>query len=483
MLSTLLPALALAVTLPGLPLHDCRLAPPTAPTTVAARCGTLEVPEDYARPTGKRLRLAVAVIPALDRNAHATPLFLISGGPGQGARDSFAPLLPTFQRLNRQRDLVLLDQRGTGDSNALTCKEVATDAAALEHTPSATEMAALTQSCLAALSGDPRFYTTSVAVRDLDLVRAALGYSRVNLYGISYGTRVAQHYARRYPAHTRAVIIDGVVPPGLALGPDLAFAAQRAIDTVFSRCEADRACAATYPQLRQQFRALVIALRAGPRPVTLLHPVSGKLVTQALTIDGLGNAVRFLSYNPVSISLLPFLLQEAAAGRPAPLLAQALSLTDTIGGSLAIGMHNAVACTEDLPFMDASAIDHAALANTYLGAQPLEALINSCRVWPRGILDADLRQPLRSNIPFLLLSGGADPVTPPAYAERALRGLSDARHVIVAGNGHGQWNVPCAPRVMAAFLDAGTTRGLDITCLQNAQRAQPFFLNANGPAP
>jgi pimeloyl-ACP methyl ester carboxylesterase len=165
------------------------------------------------------------------------------------------------------------------------------------------------------------------------------------------------------------------------------------------------------------------------------------------------------------------------------LLAQALSLTDTIGGRLAIGMHNAVACTEDLPFMDASAIDYAALANTYLGAQPLEALINSCRVWPPGILDADLRQPLRSNIPFLLLSGGADPVTPPAYAERALRGLSDARHVIVAGNGHGQWNVPCAPRVMAAFLDAGTTRGLDVTCLQNAQRAQPFFLNANGPAP
>lgn len=465
-----------------LPLHDCRISGQGSPVSSAARCGVLEVPEDPANPSGRRIRLQVAVIPALDRRADSTPVFLVAGGPGQGARESFAPILPAFSRLGRRHDLVMVDQRGTGGSNALRC-DLPDDGEDAGPDPTPEEVAALVRNCLAHLPGNPRFYTTSIAVRDLDAVREALGYHQVNLYGISYGTRVAQHYARRYPRNTRAVVIDGVAPPGLALGPDIALVAQRVLDDAFNRCAADPACHAAYPSLREGFRELVAKLDTSPQTVTLNDPTSGKTVTRQFTLDRLGIAVRLLSYSPVSMSLLPFLMSEAAAGRPGPLLAQAIAVGDNLGDQLAPGMHNAVVCTEDMPFLVESSFDRATLAKTYLGTRTLEGLERACAAWPRGVLDADLREPLRSRIPFLLLSGTADPVTPPAYGELAKQGLSDALHVTVKGNGHGQFGVPCAPRVITAFIDAGTTRGLDAKCLQQADLTQPFFLDANGAAP
>lgn len=465
-----------------LALQDCRIAGHNSPVSSAARCGVLEVPEDPGNPAGKHIGLQVAVVPALDRRADSTPVFLIAGGPGQGARESFAPILQVFSRLRRQHDLVMVDQRGTGGSNALRC-DLPDDEDEEGPPPTADEVAALVRTCLSRLPGDPRFYTTSVAVRDLDAVREALGYRQVNLYGISYGTRVAQHYARRYPANTRSVVIDGVAPPGLALGPDIALVAQRVLDDAFNRCAADAACNAAFPGLRGNFAQLVERLQTRAQTVTLNDPTSGKAVTRQFTVDRLGIAVRLLSYSPVSTSLLPFLMSEAAAGRPGPLLAQALAVGDNLGDMMAPGMHNAVVCTEDMPFLAESPIDRSALARTYLGTRTLESLEHSCAVWPRGVLDADLRQPLKSKVPFLLLSGTADPVTPPAYAERARQGLSDALHVAVKGNGHGQFGVPCAARVIADFITAATTRGLDVKCLQQADLTQPFFLDANGTAP
>jgi pimeloyl-ACP methyl ester carboxylesterase len=466
----------------GSSLQDCRLTSHQSPTTVAARCGTFEVPEDYAHPEGKRLKLAIAVLPALDRGAKLAPVFLIAGGPGQGSRESFAPILGAFSRLHRQHDLVMVDQRGTGGSNALRC-DLPDDEAEEGPPPTPAETVAMVKTCLAQLPGDPRFYTTSVAVRDLDAVRAAFGYGQVNLYGISYGSRVAQHYARRYPANTRAVVIDGVVPPGLTLGPDLALIAQRVLDDAFARCAAEAACRAAYPQLSERFTRLVGQLTVAPQSVTLNNPVSGKAETQQFTLNTLGLAVRMLSYSPVSMSLLPFLMSEATAGRPGPLLAQALAVGKDLGDQLAPGMHNAVVCTEDLPFLTAADVDREAMGKTYLGTRTLDALVNSCAVWPRGVLDADLRQPLQSKVPFLLLSGTADPVTPPAYAERAKAGLKDSLHVAVKGNGHGQFSAPCASRVIADFIAAGTTKGLEVKCLQKVDLTRPFFLDANGTAP
>jgi len=221
-----LPPPAGATPAPGIELTPCRLEHPYGLGSVQARCGRLAVAEDPDSPRGRTIELAVAVVPAVSARARAEPLFLLAGGPGQGAQDAFVGALGAFSAVRRERDIVLLDQRGTGGSNRLTC---AFPEEGPESDAPPDELRRLASECLATLPGDPRFYTTSVAVRDLDAVRAALGYSRINLYGGSYGSRVAQHYLRRYPDRVRSVILDGVVNPALALGASMALDAEAAL--------------------------------------------------------------------------------------------------------------------------------------------------------------------------------------------------------------------------------------------------------------
>ena len=460
-------------------LDDCRLSHREALPTVAARCGRLTVDEHPGRPGGRRIALAIAVVPAISRTPRPDPLYLLAGGPGQSARAAFVAVASAFAAVRRERDIVLVDQRGTGGSNRLDCELPIEDLEQPEPQPE--ELHRLAQQCLRSLSGDPRFYTTSVAVRDLEAVRAALGHERINLYGVSYGTRVAQHYARRYPQRTRALVLDGVVPPTLALGPDLALDAQRALELGFARCAAEPACRSAFGDPRASFAALLGRLERGAVPVALRDPVTGLPRQLSFSRAHLVLATRLLSYDSRTAALLPLLIDRAAHEDPAPLAAQAMMIAPRLRGELAHGMHNAVVCTEDLPFVDVPAVDRAALAQTYFGAAPLDGLLALCRDWPRGLLDADLKTPLHSDVPALLLSGEADPVTPPAYGELAVRGFSDARHLVLTGQGHGQFATGCVPQLLRRFLDAGTTRDLDTRCAAQV-RAAPFFVDFNGPA-
>ena len=474
---------ALAASQPAsaqLPLRDCRLEGPHSSGSVAARCGQLEVAENPDDPEGARIRLAVAVIPAVSTRAEPDPLFMISGGPGQGARESFVPALGLLGAIRNTRDIVLVDQRGTGDSQPLRCDMPEETLGDLDTPPE--ELAALARSCLAALPGDPRFYTTSVAVRDLDAVRAALGYARINLYGASYGTRVAQHYVRRFPDRVRAVVLDGVVPPGLALGPALATDAEASLRKVFADCTAAPACTQAFGDLDAAFDALRTRLAAGAQPVRFTDPVTGQPREEAFGRGELALAVRILSYAANSRALLPLLLHEAAGGNLAPLAAQAAMIAEQFGDMLAIGMHNAVTCTEDIPFVDDTTVDRAALARSYLGSAMFDGLVVMCGVWPRGVLDEDLRKPLASPVPALLFSGSADPVTPPAYAAAAAPGFAQHLDLVFEGQGHTQLAEPCALGILNRFLKAGTTTGLDTACMATVQQP-PFFLNFNGSAP
>lgn len=466
---------------PRLVLEPCRLEHPLGAGSVAARCGILEVPENPDEPDGRRIGLAVAVIPAISTRAEPDPLFLLAGGPGQGARETFVPYLPALAGVRRSRDLVLVDQRGTGESNRLACDMPEETLSEASLPPE--KLGELTKECLGALPGDPRYYTTSVAVRDLEAVRAALGYERVNLYGGSYGTRVAQHYARRYPARTRSVVLDSSVPPGLALGPGMALDAEAALRAGFARCAGEDACRDRFGDLDSAFDALRARLADGPVTVRLTDPVSGETSEVEFTDGHLSLAVRLLSYSAPTAGLLPLLIHEAhSRGNFAPLAAQAEMVGDMLGESIAYGMHNAVVCTEDLPFVDAGAIDREALRQSYLGEQMLEGLEAMCAVWPRGVLDADLREPLASDVPALLLSGSLDPVTPPAYGTAAAAGFRDHLHVIFEGQGHLQLGLPCAQRLLRRFLEAGTASGLDAACAQEVKPV-PFFLGFNGGAP
>jgi len=464
----------------ALDLQSCRLEHPYGLGSIAARCGRLAVPEDYERPDGARIELAVAVVPAIAAKAKPDPLFLLAGGPGQGAQEAFAGVLGAFSGVRRERDLVLVDQRGTGGSNKLQC-DFPTDALEMEDSPEA--MRELAEQCLETLPGDPRFYTTSVAVRDLDAVRAALGYERINLYGGSYGTRVAQHYARRHPDRTRTVVLDGVVNPALALGASMALDADAALRAAFARCASHPACAGRYPDLEADFQALRQRLDAGPVAVRLPDPVTAEPREVQFTGGHLAMAARMLVYSDQTAALLPLFIHEAqVTGNLAPLAAQAEMILGQLQDALAYGMHNAVVCSEDLPFLDLDDVDREALGSTFLGTAMLDGLAAMCSVWPRGIVDEDLKAPLESKVPALLLSGEFDPVTPPAYAAAAAPGFADHAQVTFRGQGHIQLGLRCAQTLVRHFLDAGTAAGLDASCADDVGPA-PFFLNFNGGAP
>ena len=456
--------------------EDCRLSSRWL-ATVSAQCGTLAVPEDPNHPDGRQIELFVARIPALSGAPQPDPLLLISGGPGQAATDFYLALRGAFEPIRRDREIILLDQRGTGRSARLSCPSA--DVQDLD-TATLDELTALVTDCVAALDADPRYYTTSVAVGDLERLREALDLPEWNIYGISYGTRVAQHYLRRYPEHTRAVILDGVVPAELALGPAIATNAQAALEEVFTRCAGQDLCARRFPALSERLRTLSARLVDQPLEVAMPDPLTGEPGTRTLSDRHLKVAIRLLSYAPLTTALLPLLVSEAHDGNYAPLTAQAYMFIDELERSISFPMHNSVVCTEDVPFYRDA--DLAGLQDTYLGNTIIDALTTVCSVWPVGQLDSDLKAPVVSDRPVLLLSGEADPVTPPSYGAQVLENLANARHLIGPGQGHGLAGVGCVPTLMRRFLEDLDPQGLDDTCLQR-ERPSPFFLNFTGPSP
>jgi pimeloyl-ACP methyl ester carboxylesterase len=463
----LAPSLNFAQPAAALGEERCRLAAESLPA-VFARCGVLKVPEDPARPDGPSIELFVAHVAAQSATPRADPLLLIAGGPGQSTVDFYLQLRGAFEPARRERDLILVDQRGTGRSAAGFGCSVPEELALDTANPEATRR--YVDECRIELAHDPRMYTTSVAVQDLERVRVELGIERWNLYGVSYGTRVAQHYLRRFPAHTRALVLDGVVPPELALGPDVAPEAQRALEQIFARCAADAGCGTRFADLPEHFRALLARLDAAAQEEPA--PALGAAELRAL--------VRFMSYSDATVALLPVLLSEAYAGNYGPLANQAGTLLRDLPESLSFPMSSAVTCTEDAPFIAESSED---LGATYLGTTILDALRLICERWPAGRIDADFKTPVVTDTPVLLLSGDNDPITPPAYAERAIAGgLSNSVHVIGRGQGHGLVAVGCVRRLMREFLEAPEPAKLDADCLA-AEPPTPFFLSLLGPAP
>ncbi|MGA2187700.1 MAG: alpha/beta hydrolase [Steroidobacteraceae bacterium] len=460
-------------------LRECRLEHPLRIASVAARCGTLKVAEDPANPAGAAIDLRVAVVPALNRRSTAAPLFILAGGPGQAASDLYVSYAAAFARVNRNHAIVLVDQRGTGRSAALTCdypddwRSVAGDLPQLREA---------TQACLARLGDRVRYYTSSVAVGDLEAVRAALGYATIDLYGSSYGTRVAQLYMRRHPQSTHAVVLDGVTYPEQAIGPETPSDGERALNLILARCEHARDCAAAFPDLRRDLEGLRRRFGPDTQSLELPDPSSGVPLQIQFNRSILNAALRFLSYNATEAALLPALLHQGAVGNLAPLASQTIMMSRQIAGQLASGMQNSVVCSEDEPLFAAAGLDRQRIAQTYQGRDQLDALAEICKLWPRGPVDRDLHSALVSDVPTLLLSGEADPVTPPDDAVRAAQRLTHHRNLVLEGEGHGQIATGCIPTLIAAFLDNPDPQALDAACLAR-HRPAPFFIGMTGPAP
>jgi pimeloyl-ACP methyl ester carboxylesterase len=464
---------------PLLQLEDCRIRAGVGYPGIKARCGTLQRPLDPANPDGESIDLFVAVVPALSLEPALDPLVPIAGGPGQASSEFYAGFAGAFEDIRRERDIVLLDQRGTGQSAAMDCD---VDEDELTGPFSAEETIAATVECLDSLPYDPRFFTTSVAVEDLEALRTALGYQRFNLYGISYGSRVAQHFLRRYPDATRSVILDGVAAPQIALGPGIAIEAQRAMEAIFARCAESEDCAARFPRIEQEFAGLRARLAVEPVTLDIANPVTGQREETEFSDDELAGALRLLSYSPSTVALIPLLVHEAAAGNYAPLAAQFMMVAESLSDSMSIGMHNAVVCTEDEPFFAGEEINREMLEATYIGPLQLDSLEAICSVWPKGPLDDEFKMPVRSDVPVLLLSGEADPITPPRYAELAAVDLGNALHLVGRKQGHGMAPRGCMPEIIGDFVASADISSLETGCLDRLF-AMPFFLGFSGPAP
>ncbi len=458
--------------------HECQIGADDAAQHQQALCTTFMVPEDRQHPEGKKIGLHVAWLKARASTPKPDALFFIAGGPGQASTEAFLEEAASFDRIRSEHDILLVDQRGTGQSNRLDCPEPP-----LGTRPNDAAIVAATQACLKQLPGDPRFYTTTVAVQDLDALRTALGYTQVDLYGISYGTRVALQYLRAYPDSIRSVILDGVVPADLALGPSVSLDAQRALGLIFTRCDQDKACHQAFPDLAAEFAALQKDLGSRAVSVSLRDPLTGAARTEELTWDKVAATVRLMSYQSETAALLPLLIHQAAAQHDyLPLMSTALLISAQVQEGFAQGMGAAVLCTEDAPFLKQDSTQAQALQDTYLGANTMDVLMKSCSVWPRGVMDPDFKKPVVSAKPVLLLSGEDDPITPPSNAERTAKTLGNSLALVSPGQGHGNIFRGCLPRIATDFIDAGSIKGLDTACIKD-MKAFPFFLTSSGPKP
>lgn len=450
-----------------------------------AQCGTLLRPLDPSQPQGRQIELHFAVLPALARNRLPDPVFFFAGGPGQSAMGLGGTVTRLLARVSNRRDVVLVDQRGTGRSAPLICDEPA-PTTALAEVANPDRAVARLLACRAKLQtlphGDLRHYTTWVAMQDADAVRQALGARQVNLVGGSYGTRAVLEYMRQFPQAVRRAVIDGVAPPDMSLPAAMAADNQAALDAVFDACAAEPACAARYPALRDDWRALLASL---PREASVAHPVTGASERLTLTRDSVLGLVRSPLYAPLLASALPLAVSEAARGRFEPLF----GLSTALGGGrplrMAEGMHFSVVCAEDLPRLTAAPAPVAPVAPDFADATA-RLYQRVCEGWPQGAVPAAFYALPPAPAATWVLSGGADPVTPPRHGQRVATALgAKTRHLVVPQAGHGVLGIGCLRDALYRFIDAPSddeALQVDTTCATAIPRP-PAFIPVGAASP
>ncbi|MFC5741389.1 alpha/beta hydrolase [Dyella tabacisoli] len=471
-----------------LTLTACELAQPNSGLSTAAWCAPFDVPENRDDPGSRKITLKLAVIRSNAQVASRDMLVLLAGGPGQAATESWSGVAAALQPLQAHRHIVLLDQRGTGSSHPLDCKPGAEADTDDEEGISGFNPGKLRNEatrCLKQLEGkaDPRYYTTTVAVQDLEDVRQALGTPTLgaptfNLVGVSYGTRMAQQYLLRHPDAVRSMVLDGVVPNTLVLGEDFAPNLDAALKAQFARCAADAVCKQRFGDPYQTLYQLRDALRANPHAVSFRDPQTYKTVKRPLDEYSLASVVRMFAYTPLTAALLPLSIDAAAHGDVGPLLGQAKLLSGDLADTMNGGMQSSVICSEDADLLTPRPQD----AHSILGTRMIDTLQAVCSVWPKGTRPADFHQPLKTDKPVLLLSGEYDPVTPPRNGDEVAKGLSNARHLVLKGQGHNVIAAGCAPKLLKRFIEDLAPAKLDASCLDRLQ-ATPIFVDFNGATP
>ena len=474
-----IPADTKAFTLGTLAFKACELPQKHSGATTSAFCAPFSVPEDRAAANGRKLDLRLALIKSDAVVADSDIVVFLAGGPGQSAIDTWPQIAAAFAPLLEHHHVLLLDQRGTGGSNALECKpdengnggDAGFDAARVRQR---------TQECLAQVSehADPRYYTTTDAIADLEALRQALGAPAFDLVGVSYGTRMAQQYAMRHPQGVRSIVLDSVAPNGIALGQDFAENLDSALRLQFAECEKAPACKAKFGDSFASLMKLRDTLRNNPQDYAFRDPVTFAVQNKRLDGFTLAGLLRMFAYTPETAALLPLSIAEGLKGDYTPLAGQNQILTGDMADLAENAMQLSVICSEDADLLAPRPQD----ANTLLGNNLVDGIKAACEVWPHATRPADFHAPLKTDKPVLILEGALDPVTPPRYGEQVMQGLSNARLLVARGQGHNVIGRGCIPKLVGEFVDKRDPKTLDAKCVQRLGPT-PAFVNFNGSSP
>lgn len=453
-------------------LEPCSVPAPPPANTQKVLCGKYAVFENRALKKGRKISLKVVVFPATGQNRAPDPVFYIAGGPGSSAIEEAPYVAYDLTKVRERRDLVFLDQRGTGESNPLICTlfNPSDPQSYLGHWNPPEDV----RRCRAELEpkADLSLYTTSIAMDDLDDVRAALGYQTINLRGGSYGTRAALEYLKRHGKRVRSVILQGVMPTGQFMPRDFPRHTEIALNGVLDECLADEACRTAFPNLRAEVKTVLERLLRGPVEVEVKFPPKGQSVAARLSRDLAAEAVRYMLYQTNAAGRIPLFLHLAAQGNYTPLAEAAISYRQRMVASGGTGMYLTVTCAEDLPWIKPGEGERMG-KNTFLGDYRLRQQREACSLWPRAEIPKDYAEPTRSEVPVLLLSGQWDPVTPSLQGDMAAKHLPNSLHVVVPSGGHGFGGLEglgCISKLMFDFIDKGNTRELDTSCVKGIRR-------------
>ncbi|MCU1307579.1 MAG: hypothetical protein JWN45_2274 [Acidobacteriaceae bacterium] len=476
-LLTLLLSTALSATAQNVPhLNQLLLGPcKLSGITEVLQCGKLTVFENRATRIGRKLDLNIVVLPALDPDAKQEPLFDLAGGPGVASTESARLYATELKQYRQHRDVVLVDQRGTGKSNPLNCQRDSSPQSFLDEMYPVKYVT----ECRDDLRkrADLSRYSTPTAVDDLDDVRAALGYDKISLFGLSYGTRAALVYIRQHPSHVRSAVLMGVAPTNNVLPMAIARDGQRALTLLLQECEADRDCHAAFPNIQSELIDLLARLGKRPVHATYALPENGKIARVTIYRDPFAEKLRTQLYEADKSRSLLYIIHEAARGKFAPYQDVAIPADRQTPDHISDGMYLSVTCAEgtrSIPAELSARLNRDSVFGTYRLAQQQRA----CSLWPAKELPKSYQQPVTSSVPVLLISGHMDPITPPSWAADAAAHLPHSRHVVVPHHAHfpaGLTHMECFDKIILDFLAHPDAKQLDAKCV-NEMLPPPFKL-------
>jgi pimeloyl-ACP methyl ester carboxylesterase len=427
------------------------------------RCGSYEVFENRQERSGRKIKLHIVMAPSFSMQPQPDPVFVIVGGPG-GSAAELAGRTPQFDKLRARRDIVFVDQRGTGLSNGLQCDLYGNTIQGHFTELFPVDAVRRCRDTLAK-SADLAMYTTPIAMDDLDEVRRAMGYSKINLYGVSYGTWAAMEYLRTHADSVRTATLAGTASVGAKFPLQFAKGAQSALEDLFRDCAADESCNARFPDLRNEFETILKTLRER----TAEFQIEGESVS--LTYHAFTERLRLMLYDLGSASRVPVVIHAAASGNWIPFAAAVLNRSRQTS-PLAAGMYFTVSCSESVPTITDADIERES-SGTFVGDFRTRVHQRACAEWPRATIPPEFYQPLRTDVPVLMLAGDLDPATPPQFAREAAKTLPNGRVVRIRNAAHG-YGSNCLQEIVEGFVTAGSAKELDSSCVESMRRP-PFY--------